>query len=303
MRSIPIGTLVKGEEDPARAIRVLAPLGFESFSVMFWATTGDADLSGLAAGVREASSATGTVVSSVSVYGNVLSGDEAGRRTLRDLDALIRAAPSFGCRVVSCFAGRIPGSSVPDSIGPWKAVFGPLAELAESLGVCIAFENCRLGDTWKAGKWNISINGDAWELMFAALPSAAIGLEWEPCHQVESLIDPIAQARIWAGRFFHVHGKDARVDRQALAERGLYGARKWHAPCFPGNGDTDWSELFVVLDAAGYDGTVDVEGWNDSEWSGEREIEGQRRALDYLRSCREAPLPPPEQATNQPRRW
>lgn len=288
MKAIPIGTLVKGAEDPARAILDLAPLGFEAFSVMFWETTGDLDLLGLAAAVREAAEETGTVVSSVAVYGNVLRDDETGRRTLRDLESLIRAAGEFGCPIVSCFAGRVIGASVPASIEPWKAAFGPIVELAESRGVRIAFENCRLGDTWKTGKWNIAINGDAWELMFDSIPSSSIGLEWEPCHQVESLIDPLAQAETWMSRIIHVHGKDARIDRALLAERGLYGEAKWHASCFPGNGDTDWARLFSILDAGGYTGTVDVEGWNDANWSGKKEIEGQRRALDYLLGCRAA---------------
>jgi len=284
---IPIGTLVKGGDDPAAAIRALAPAGFEAFSLMFWETIGDADLSALSDAVGAACAETGTSISALSVYGNPLRGDAAGNRTLADFAALLEAAPSFGCPVVSGFAGRVPGTSIPDSVGPWAAAFAPLAERAEALGVSVAFENCRLGDTWKTGKWNIAINGDAWELMFAALPSSRLGLEWEPCHQVEALVDPIAQAREWAGRIVHVHGKDARTDRRALAARGLYGPGKWYASCFPGNGDTDWRELFRLLADAGYSGTVDVEGWNDAEWCGEKEMEGQYRALTYLRTCRE----------------
>ena len=180
----------------------------------------------------------------------------------------------------------MPGASVPDSIEAWKRAFSPLAERAEALGLSLAFENCRLGDTWKKGKWNIAINPDAWELMFEAIPSKALGLEWEPCHQVEALADPIAQLRAWLPRIKHVHGKDARVDRELIAKGGLYGARPWAASCFPGNGDSDWGKILYILAAGGYGGTVDVEGWNDAEWSLERELEGQARALAYLRERR-----------------
>ena len=31
-----------------------------------------------------------------------------------------------------------------------------------------------------------------------------------------SLIDPIAQLRQWVGKVFHLHGKDATVDRWAV---------------------------------------------------------------------------------------
>jgi len=122
--------------------------------------------------------------------------------------------------------------------------------------------------------------------MFAALDSPRLGLEWEPCHQVEALTDPAAQARAWAARFLHIHGKDARVDRKLLARHGLYGKVRWYASCFPGNGDSDWKTLFRILQDSGYAGTLDIEGWNDADWSGDREIEGQGRALAYLRDCR-----------------
>jgi sugar phosphate isomerase/epimerase len=188
--------------------------------------------------------------------------------------------------LVSGFAGRIPGKGVEDSLEAWKVIFGPLAERAAALGTCLAFENCRIGDTWKTGRWNIAINPDAWDLMFAALPRAPIGLEWEPCHQMEALADPLMQISTWSSRILHIHGKDARIDREVLARSGLYGRRRFHESCFPGNGDTDWAQVFALLEASGYQGTIDIEGWNDASWSGDRELEGQRRALDYLRARR-----------------
>ena len=224
----------------------------------------------------------------MSVYGNPLGGDEAGIATLSSIKALVEHASGFGCPLVSCFAGRVPGSSVPASIEVWKAVFGPLAERAEARGLRLAFENCRMGDTWKTGKWNIAINPDAWQLMFDALPTQVLGLEWEPSHQVEALADPIAQLEAWLPRVFHVHGKDTRINRALLAAHGLYGQVRWHQSCLPGNGDTDWRNLFQILCAAAYSGTVDIEGWNDAEWAGERELEGQLRALAYLQECRAA---------------
>lgn len=289
MRLIPIGTLIKGDQAPAAAIRDLAPRGFECFALSFWNNLGDTDLPALAEEVRSACEETGTAVSAISVYGNPLRGDGAGSRTLRDTAALVEAAGSFGCSLVGCFAGRPPGASVEESIEPWRAAFSPLAERAECLGIRIAFENCRLGDTWKTGKWNIAINDDAWDLMFDALPSQAIGLEWEPCHQVEAFVDPLAQLARRLPRIFHIHGKDARLDHRLLAERGLFGREKSFASCFPGNGDTDWAALFHILNSHSYGGTVDVEGWNDADWSVDRELEGQSRALAHLKACRKAP--------------
>jgi sugar phosphate isomerase/epimerase len=280
-----IGTLVKGDEQPEVAIRQLVAQGFESFSIMYWArATGD--LAATASAVCKAAEETGATVSSVSVYGNPLSGDAAGAATQASITALIDHAPGFGCSLVSCFAGRVPGTAVPASIEAWKALFGPLVDRAEARGVRLAFENCRMGDTWKSGKWNIAINPDAWHMMFDALPSDSLGLEWEPCHQVEAMADPLAQLKDWLPRIIHIHGKDARVNRELLASRGLYGSGRWHQSCLPGNGDTDWRKVLRILVDSGYAGTVDIEGWNDAEWAGERELTGQLRALAYLKECR-----------------
>ena len=284
MKKIPIGTLIKGDANPAMAIRALAPAGFECFSLSFWEGLGGADLLRLADGVAEAAGETGTFISALSVYGNPLRDDERGAATGEALNALLNAAPRFGCGLVSCFAGRLPGTSVKDSLPAWKRYFDPLAEKAEASGLRIAFENCRMGDTGKTGAWNIAINPDSWELMFDAIPSPALGLEWEPCHQVEALADPYSQLEAWFSKIFHIHGKDARIDKRLLAARGLYGSKRWAASCFPGNGDTDWRPILDFLGNRDYTGTIDIEGWNDAEWSGERELEGQARALAYLKS-------------------
>ena len=57
--------------------------------------------------------------------------------------------------------------------------------------------------------------------MFNALPDDNLGLEWEPCHQMVYLIDPIPQIRKWAPKFFHVHGKDATVRWDVVREHGV----------------------------------------------------------------------------------
>ena len=60
--------------------------------------------------------------------------------------------------------------------------------------------------TWETGDWNIAHNPAAWEMMFNELPDANIGLEWEPCHQLFYLIDPMPQLIDWMPKIFHVHG-------------------------------------------------------------------------------------------------
>jgi sugar phosphate isomerase/epimerase len=281
-----IGTMVKGDENPSDAIADLVSRGFESFSLTWWQGIGDADLGKTAADVLSVLAGSGAVVSSLSVYGNPLGTDEAAEETRRSFEALIDAAPSFGAGLVSGFAGRIPGSSVEDSLPSWKALFSEWTGRAAGLGLRIGLENCRMGDTWKTGKWNIAINPDAWELLFAALPDANLGLEWEPCHQLLSLADPLVGLSAWAGKVVHVHGKDANVDWPAVRRFGLHGSHKFVRQRTAGFGDTDWSEVFAILRASGYAGTVDIEGGQDPVYREEREIEGQVLGMEYLKGCR-----------------
>lgn len=282
-----IGTLVKGDKDPARAIRELAPLGFESFSIMFWQSLGAVDPAKLAHEVRAAAAETGTVVSSVSIYGDILRGDAAAEETLHGFEALIDSAHGFGTDIVSGFTGRVTDRPIEESIGPWKSAFEGLLARAEDKGVRLAMENCRMGGTWKTGRWNLAIGPDAWEALFNEIPSASLGLEWEPCHQLLCLSDPVAQLQRWAPRVFHVHGKDAHIDWEVIREHGVFGKAKWAEQRTAGFGDSDWTAIIASLAKAGYEGTIDIEGWNDPVFKDQREIEGQIQGMRYLKACRE----------------
>jgi sugar phosphate isomerase/epimerase len=284
-KGIPVGSLIDASVggDIVATARALCALGCESYELAYWQTSGVADFGALA---ETLVGTMGRAPSSLGVYGNPLSDDDAGHETLRSLEALIEAAPRFGSPLVSCFAGRAPGASVVDSLDRWKSLFGRLAERASALGIAIAFENCRFGDTWKTGRWNIAINPDAWELMFDALPGAPIGLEWEPSHQLLGLADPIAQLEVWAPHVLHVHAKDALVDREVLALRGAHGATKFGRECLAGFGDTDWAAVFRTLARAGFGGSVDIEIGAVEPYHGGRELEGVELSLARLRSAR-----------------
>jgi len=169
-----------------------------------------------------------------------------------------------------------------------------LAERAAGKGLRIAFENCPMGGNWETGDHNIAFNPDAWELMFDAVPAENLGLEWEPCHQMCQLIDPLPQLREWVGRVFHVHGKDASVHHDAVARRGIH-SKDWFAfHRHPGFGDSNWTDIVSELRHGGFSGSIDIEGWHDRVYSGALEMTGQVRALHYLRDCRASFVPNPE---------
>src|SRR3954453_8001576 len=184
-QQIRIGTLTpigKG----ADYIRQILPHGFESFQPSAFETIGDVDLDRMA---RETLDAIGdqAVISSLSCYGNPLMNET----TAQDVIRLVDAARSFNCDIVCSFAGAIDGKPLEESLPAARAYWGEVIRRAEDKGVRIAWENCDMGGTWKSVAWNIAHNPAAWEILFNEFPTQAVGLEWEPCHQLGALVEPI----------------------------------------------------------------------------------------------------------------
>jgi sugar phosphate isomerase/epimerase len=285
MEKLRIGTLVGGN-DAVRVIPQILPHGFESFSLTFWQTTGDTNLVETAKRVRELLADKDAVISCVSIFGNPLTGSGANHDSLASWERLIDNAHHFGTNLVTGFTGRIVDRPIDESMPKFKEVFGELARRAADRGVKLAFENCDMGGDWYRGDWNIAHNPTAWEMMFNAVPTDNIGLEWEPCHQMVSLIDPIPQLRKWTDKIFHVHGKDCTIAWDIVREYGIDGPKEfaWHRT--PGFGDSNWTDIISILRQAGYKGSIDIEGWHDPVYRDELEMTGQVHALNYLKRCR-----------------
>ena len=286
---IRIGTLVPAHDRTAEVIGQLLPHGFETFQISFGRSLGDVDLGGMADRVRRQLDAHDVPahdlprrVSGIGVYGNPLTSPE----TVRDWERLIDAAALFGCDVVSGFAGRIPGRPVPESLGRFGEVFRPLAKRAEDRGVRLAFENCEKRGTWESGDWNIAHAPRAWDAMFGEVESPALGLEWEPCHQIVSFVDPLPQLRRYASRIWHIHGKDATVLWDVIREQGIRGGVQYVHHRTPGFGDTNWTDLISTLRLSGWRGSIDIEGFHDPVYRDALETTGQVASLEYLKRCR-----------------
>jgi len=283
---IRIGTLVSGGAGTVEYIRQILPHGFESFSITFWQSLGGVNLAQLAAEVNDLLAGTGVVISSVSAFGNPLMDDAGAAETREAWSQLIDAAHLFGCDIVTGFTGRVVGESIDKNIPRYVEVFSPLAKQAADKGVRLAFENCDMGGTWQSGDWNIAHTPRAWEMMFDALPMDNIGLQWEPCHQMVKLIDPMPQLRKWVGKIFHVHGKDATVLWDVVREHGVTGPVPFAFHRTPGFGDSNWTDIISELRRGGFEGSIDIEGWHDPIYREELEMMGQVRGLNYLKACR-----------------
>lgn len=272
---IGIGTLTSLSTAP-RQLPLLSELGFEGFQLVTRPSFDGVDLADIAARVE------GHRIHALGIYGNTLT-DAALRE---DLVKLIGHASMFGTQIVSCFAGAHEDRPVDENIPLWAQTFGELGRIAADHGVTLAFENCAMGGTWERPRVNIAHSPRAWEMMFDALPDAPLALEWEPCHQICSFVEPLAQLRKWLPRIARMHGKDAQVHHERVREVGILSGEYVIHHRFPGFGDTNWHHIFTILGMAGWTGAIDIEGHHDPVYRGDLEMTGQVASLRALQSAR-----------------
>ncbi len=187
----------------------------------------------------------------------------------------IDVAALIGVKTVSGFPGAVIETEInerggnpvyksfenhmPQLLSFWM----PIVSYAADHGVRIAFEHC------PQGAWHLPIMGynmlsqpAMWERFFNAIRSENVGIEWDASHLICQMIDPIENIRRFGSRIFHVHAKDAYVNRHLLEVYGI---------CHPGviehrvvgMGQSNWAEIVHALLRAGYDSDLNIEGWHD----------------------------------------
>ncbi|MCC6944762.1 MAG: sugar phosphate isomerase/epimerase [Thermomicrobiales bacterium] len=212
------------------------------------------------------------------------------RRRIAEMRLTIKAAAALGCPTVVTFAGSAdgmtfyglpgvgddhPSNRVRDNLDRFEAIYGPLAELADGLGVRIAFETAGRG----GGEGNIAHNPELWDAMFEAVPSTAIGLSFDPSHLIWLRIPDIpGLIRQYGDRIYHVDGKDCEILPDRLARQGILGSGWWRYR-LPGYGAVDWPAVLAALHEIGYDGPITIEQ-EDPLLPG---YEGMQLAGEYLR--------------------
>lgn len=243
--------------------------------------------------VREVMAGAGIAISGLGYYPNPLSPDEREADACREhLRKVIAAAHTLGVRQVNTFIGRDWTRSVDDNWPRFLEVWRPLVRLAEGLGVRIGIENCPMyftRDEWPGGK-NLATSPAIWRRMFADIPSAHFGLNFDPSHMVWQGMDYLKPLREFAARLFHIHAKDARMDRERLDDVGILATPlEYHRPKLPGLGDVDWGRFFSALGDAGYDGPVCVEV---EDRAYERSLATRKDALRQSRAFLRQFIPP-----------
>jgi sugar phosphate isomerase/epimerase len=202
-------------------------------------------------------------VSGLGYYPNPLAADRAEAQVyLTHLRAVIDAAAALGVGLVNTFVGRDPALSVEANWPRFLEVWRPLIAYAEGKGIKIGIENCPMlftSDEWPGGK-NLATTPAIWRRMFHDIPSPSFGLNFDPSHLIWQQIDYIAPLAEFKDRIFHVHAKDARIDRAALDQHGVLSYPKlWHTPKIPGLGDVRWGAFFGALSDSGYSGHIAIE--------------------------------------------
>jgi sugar phosphate isomerase/epimerase len=241
-----------------------------------------------AARIQDKLASTGITISGLGYYPNLLTPDKEEAKVAADqLRRVIEAAKTLGLTVVNTFVGKDWTCSVDDNWPAFRSIWPDLVRYAEDYGVKIAIENCPMlftRDEWPGGK-NLASSPAIWRRMFEEIPSPNFGLNYDPSHLVWQQMDYIKPLYDFADRIFHIHLKDARVNRRLLDEVGVLAhPLEFHAPKLPGLGDIDWGRFFSALGDTRYNGPVCVEV-EDRAYEGS--LSGRKKALlqchNYIR--------------------
>jgi len=238
--------------------------------------------------VLEIVSAAGVKISGLGYYPNPLTPDRNdAEKFIAHIRKVIEASALLGVNQMNTFIGRDWTQSIDANWPRFLEVWRPLVRFAEDQGVRIGIENCPMyftRDEWPGGK-NLAICPAVWRRMFADIPSANFGLNYDPSHLVWQRMDWLKPLREFAARIFHVHAKDVKLDQDRLNDVGIMATPlEYHRPKLPGLGEIDWARFIAELRAVEYTGPVCVEVEDrDFESTLELRKESLRRSAALLR--------------------
>lgn len=279
MFNIKIGTLISSK-NCIENVQQLNPLGYESYALQLCKGQTPEILSEMSKKLEDVLE--GRVISALCYYKNPLMNDD----DYEFVKLMIENAKVFNCNTIGMFAGYDPDSDGIEQMMPrFKERYVPLVKLAEDNGVRLGFENCDCGGHWYVNR-NMAYCPEAWDLIFDAIDSPSLGLEWEPAHMVRMFIDPIQNLRKYVNKVVHIHGKDLTIGWDIVRRYGVNSRTPYSWDRLPGFGDTNWCDVFTVLAQHGFKGSCDIEGYHDPVYRGDMEWTGQKTALDYLKRSR-----------------
>jgi len=170
---------------------------------------------------------------------------------VKQFKRVIKIAKALGTSVVTtnCWAA---GSTLKEQHAWAVKVWSKCAKVAEDSGVRVGFENC------PHGGHNYMRTPETFEALFEAVPSPALGLEFDPSHLVFQFIDPVPEIRAFGKRIYAFHAKDTQILTEELQRVGVNGEGWWRFRV-PGYGDLNWRAIFIALSDVNYTGDVVIE--------------------------------------------
>lgn len=209
--------------------------------------------------------------------GDFAAADQATQEQIwKSFHRVMEMAPIMGTDTVTTLGWVPRGVSIGEQLAFYKKSFGQFAKWAEDLGLKVGIEN------WPGGMGNIAFSPANWTRMWEAVPSEAVGLEFDPSHLVWQGIDYIAALYENAGRVYAFHAKDTEIDEYKLRTQGNL-IPGWWRYRIPGWGCVNWRRIFSAFNDFGYDGRVIIEH-EDPVFAGDRWAEGLRLGLRELKS-------------------
>lgn len=198
----------------------------------------------------------------------------------RAYERVFDAAEALGVATIASMSGFDASRDWAGNVQLFADRFGPVAEAAEQRGLRIAFENWMgFGGALPFKPINMGGAPDTWDAWFRAVPSRALGLEFDPSHLYWQGIDHLRALREYKDRVYHVHAKDTEMFPERRYRGGVNG--QYYRFRIPGYGEINWTTFISALNEIGYDGGIAIEH-EDDVYSGDRFDEGLVRGRQVL---------------------
>jgi sugar phosphate isomerase/epimerase len=204
---------------------------------------------------------------------------EEGNRHFRKA---LESAKQMGTDIVVTNVFTDKTQTLAQNLALYKKVFGEYAKIAENAGVKIALENCPHWSGTPPVIGNLAYSPEMWDALFEAVPSEAIGLEFDPSHLVWQGIDYLRAIKEYAGRIYAFHAKDTEMLPEEQYRYGIFGQQinapsdwpgGWWRYRIPGFGQVNWKAIQNALYEMEYTGSMIIEH-EDPVFGGDRSENG-----------------------------
>jgi sugar phosphate isomerase/epimerase len=204
--------------------------------------------------------------------------------------AYVRACAAYG--PLNHFLVMLP----EDPARPRAENFGYMVESFGELAPVLEQSQAKLVIEGWPGPGALCCTPEGYRAFFAAVPSPALGVNYDPSHLLRMRIDPLRFLDEFGDRVFHVHGKDTEILDEQVYEYGIeqpptfgkprpFAGMTWRYT-IPGHGLARWTEILRLLQEKGYRGAVSIE-LEDANFFRDPEAEklGIRQGARFLTGC------------------